>query len=107
MDAGSAHRVVLCTCPDEDVAGHIAAALVEEDLAACVNVLPRVLSIYRWQGSVERDTEALMIIKTTAGRYAALEKRVQALHPYELPEIIAVPIAAGLQGYLDWLEQPQ
>jgi periplasmic divalent cation tolerance protein len=107
MAGDPAHRVVLCTCPDEEVARQIATTLVEEDLAACVNVLPGVQSIYRWKGGVEHDAETLLIIKTTAQRYPALETRVQALHPYELPEIIAVPIAAGLQGYLDWLERPE
>lgn len=107
MSGQSTFCVVLCTCPDRDVAQRIATALVDEELAACVNIVDRVQSVYRWRGGVERDTESLMIVKTTAARYAAVEKRVLALHPYELPEIIAVPIAAGLQGYLDWLERPE
>lgn len=93
----------LTTCPDAATAGRIAEALVGEGLAACVNVLPGVTSIYRWQGAVERAGEVLLLIKTTEGGFAALEERLVALHPYELPELIAVPIGLGLPPYLDWV----
>ena len=95
--------LVLCTCPDADVADRIAAALVEERLAACVNRLPGVASTYRWKGSVHRDSEVLLLIKTTHARFDALRDRVVFLHPYELPEVIAVDIALGLPPYLDWI----
>ena len=95
--------LILTNCPDEEVANAIALALVEEKLAACVNLLPRVQSIYRWQGAVESASEIPLLIKTTAACYAALESRICELHPYAVPEIIAVPISRGLPAYLNWL----
>ena len=92
-----------CTCPDADSAEAIAHALVEERLAACVSRLPGVRSTYRWQGSVEQADEVLLLIKTTADRLDALTARLRALHPYELPELIAVEVRAGLPAYLDWV----
>jgi len=77
--------------------------LVEERLAACVNVVPGLRSLYRWQGKVHEDAEALLLLKTTAARYQALQERLRALHPYELPEIVAVPVSAGLPAYLEWV----
>lgn len=100
--ADPAALLVLITCPPA-AADALATALVEARLAACVNVLPGVQSIYRWQDAVERSAETLLIAKTTPAAYAALEARVRALHPYELPEIVAVDIAAGLPAYLHWL----
>ncbi|MGY1408253.1 MULTISPECIES: divalent-cation tolerance protein CutA [unclassified Luteimonas] len=93
----------LCTCPDAATAARIAETLVDERLAACVNVLPGVDSVYRWQGRVERASEVLLIIKSTRDRLQALTARVVELHPYELPELIAVDIAGGLPGYLAWI----
>lgn|SRR5512141_133711 len=95
--------VVLCTCPDDAVAERIAGALVEEHLAACVNRLPAVVSTYRWKDEIHRDRECLLLIKTTIERFDALRERIVALHPYELPEVIAVDIARGLPAYLDWI----
>jgi periplasmic divalent cation tolerance protein len=97
-------QLVLCTCPDAAVADRIARTLVEEQLAACVNRLDGVRSVYRWQGQVERADEVLLLIKSTHERFAALCERVLALHPYELPELIAVDVSSGLQRYLDWVE---
>ena len=94
---------VLCTVPDRDTAHAIAERVVEEGLAACVNILAEVTSIYRWQGKVEKQQEVLLVIKTREQRYQALQERIRNLHPYELPEIIAVPIVNGLAGYLAWL----
>jgi periplasmic divalent cation tolerance protein len=98
------HLLIYCTCPDPATARRIADALVDRRLAACVNILPGLTSVYRWQGRVESADEALMMIKTTAPAYAAVEAAIQSLHPYELPEIIAVPLQAGLPGYLNWID---
>ncbi len=98
-------QVVLCTAPDSETAGSIAEALIAEKLAACVNVLPGITSVYRWQGAVEQAEEVLLVIKTGAGAWSRLEARIRALHPYELPEIIAVPIETGQQNYLDWIRE--
>ncbi|MCU0835370.1 MAG: divalent-cation tolerance protein CutA [Chromatiaceae bacterium] len=95
--------LALCTCPDDASAERIATTLVEERLAACANRVSGLLSIYRWQGQVERASEALLLIKTTEDRFAALAERLRALHPYELPEIIALPVAGGLPDYLHWV----
>ncbi len=97
--------IVHCTCPDATTADALAQALVTERLAACVNVLPAVRSTYRWQGQVERDDEVLMLIKTTRGRLDALVARIQAMHPAELPEVLAVEAVAGLAPYLDWVAE--
>ena len=94
--------LVLITCPP-DAADGLATALVEARLAACVNVLPGLRSVYRWQHAVERADESLLIAKTTVAGYAALEAGIRARHPYELPEVVAVDIAAGLPAYLEWL----
>ncbi|MDH7454511.1 divalent-cation tolerance protein CutA [Luteimonas composti] len=94
----------LCTCPDAATAARIAEALVGERLAACVNVLPGVGSVYRWQGRVERAEEVLLVIKTVRARLDALTARVVQLHPYELPEVVAVDLAGGLPDYLAWIE---
>lgn len=95
--------LVFTNCPDEDVANAIALALVEEKLAACVNILPRVQSVYRWQGTVESATEIPLLIKSTVEAYPALEAAIRARHPYEVPEIVAVPVERGLPAYLDWV----
>lgn len=95
----------LCTCPDAACADTIATALVEERLAACVNQLPGLRSVYRWQGKVERAEEVLLLIKTSHDRLTALTARVQALHPHELPELIAVEAAGGLAPYLAWVAE--
>ena len=95
--------LVLCSCPDEAVALDIARVLVKEGLAACVNRMPAVTSIYRWQGQLCEESEQLLMIKTTPARYEALEMRLKALHPYEIPEIIAIPVVTGSSQYLAWL----
>ena len=95
--------VVFCTCPDEATAERIASTLVAERLAACVNRIPGIDSIYRWEREVHRDSEVLLLIKTTRERFDALRERIVALHPYELPEVIAVDIALGHTPYLDWI----
>lgn len=96
---------VLCTCPDAAKAREIADALVAENLAACVNIAPGLTSVYRWRGNIHADDEVLLIIKTRAGRMQAVEERIRALHPYELPEVIALPVTGGSALYLDWIQE--
>ena len=103
MESPTQALLVIANCPDEACANQIALAVVEAGLAACVNLLPRVQSVYRWQGAVESASEVPLLIKTTAGRYGELEAAIRSLHPYDVPEIIALPIAQGLPAYLDWL----
>ena len=95
--------VVLTNLPNHDAAENMARFLVESQLAACVNVLSPCRSIYRWKGLVEEADEVPLLIKTTEERYAALESAIRARHPYELPEIIALPVVNGLTDYLAWL----
>jgi periplasmic divalent cation tolerance protein len=95
--------VVLVTAPTPERAAEIARAVVEERLAACGNVVPGLRSIYRWEGKVQEDAEALLVLKTTRARFEALRDRVLALHPYEVPEVIALPVEAGSARYLAWI----
>lgn len=104
------HRLLFCTCPDRETALRLAETLVSERLAACVSLLPGISSVYRWQGEVERADEVLLLIKSTQERFEALAERVRQLHPYEVPELIAVPMTEGLPDYLNWIDictQPQ
>lgn len=94
--------VVLVTCPP-DRAGTLAGKLVAERLAACVNLVPQLRSVYRWKGSVQHDDETLLIVKTTPDRFAALKDFVLKNHPNEVPEVIALPVAAGHAPYLEWV----
>jgi periplasmic divalent cation tolerance protein len=100
---GEAVRLCLCTCPDRAGAEAIALALVGERLAACVNLLPGTTSVYRWEGRIERAEEVQLLIKTTAARLPALGERLRALHPYDLPELIALEAVGGLPEYLNWV----
>ena len=95
--------LVLTNLPERAAAERLADLLVEKRLAACVNILAPCRSVYRWQGAVRHDEEHPMLIKTTAERYPALERALRSGHPYELPEIIAVPIERGLPAYLQWV----
>ena len=97
------HILVLSTCPGSISAKKMAQELVTEKLAACVNVIPGVQSFFSWVGKVDTANEHMLVIKTTRDRYPALEKKIKKIHPYELPEIIAVPIETGLAGYLNWI----
>lgn len=103
MSADSEVLLVLSSLPDQAAAQQLARTLIERRLAACVSVLAPCTSVYRWRGTVEEAAEVPVLIKTTADRYAELESTLRALHPYELPEIIAVPVVRGLPGYLDWV----
>ncbi len=97
--------LALTTCPDTDSAAHLARALVEERLAACVTRLPGATSTYHWQDAVQEDAEILLLVKSTQAHLPALRERLTTLHPYEVPEWIVVPIVDGLPAYLDWLRQ--
>jgi periplasmic divalent cation tolerance protein len=95
--------LVLCTCPGEELALELARTLVRERLAACVNRVPGVLSVYQWEGRICEESEQLLVIKTTPLCYPALEMRLKTLHPYEIPEIIVIPVVTGSGPYLAWL----
>lgn len=97
-------QIVFCTCPDEESAETVANHLVDERLAACVNIVPHLRSIYRWNDEVKSDNEVLLIIKTTVDVYPALEQAIIDHHPYELPEVISVPITDGQTDYLAWIQ---
>lgn len=95
--------VVLVTGPDAESLAHLGRTVVEERLAACVNLLNGIRSVYRWEGTIEDEGEALAIFKTTAERLDALERRVAELHPYDVPEVIALPVVGGSSAYLSWV----
>jgi len=95
--------VVLMTAASDDEAGRIAEVLVSSKLAACVQILPEMQSVYRWKGEIQLDREVLMVAKTTRDRFDELENKVRAMHSYETPEIIALPVVAGSEPYLKWL----
>lgn len=95
--------VILITVPTAETGEHLARVLVEEQLAACVNRVPGLISMYRWQGKVERDPEELLIVKTRRALVPAVAARVKTLHPYQVPEVIALPIVDGIPDYLEWV----
>jgi periplasmic divalent cation tolerance protein len=97
--------LVHCTCPDPEIGRELAGGLLQDRLAACVSIISGVTSVYSWKGQIQQDTECLLLIKTTARRYPPLERALRERHPYELPEIIAVPIEQGLPAYLHWVEE--
>lgn len=101
---GTAVRVLLSTAPDDEVAERVARALVERRLVACVNLVPRVRSIYRWQGAIHDDAEVLMVMKTTAALAPSVADALAELHPYECPELLEVGVEGGLAPYLAWVE---
>ena len=106
------YQIVLSTCPDQQSADQLANAIIEDGVAACVSIIPAIRSLYRWQGKVESSQEHLLLIKTRKSHYNSLQQLICNKHPYELPEIIAVPIEAGLEQYLSWIDnnlskQPQ
>jgi len=95
--------VVLCTLPNSETAAEVARTLVGEQLAACVNIVPGLRSIYRWQGQVQDEPEILAIIKTSEEAFPRLEARLAELHPYDCPEILALPVNSGHAPYIDWV----
>ena len=97
--------VVLCTCPDNTSARELAQTLLSEKLAACVNLIPQVTSLYYWQGKLEESQEVQLVIKTRRTMFGVLQERLLALHPYEVPEILALPILCGNPAYLQWVQE--
>jgi periplasmic divalent cation tolerance protein len=95
--------VVLCTCGSEEEAERLGTSLVESRLAACVNIVPRIRSVYRWQGAVERADEWMLVVKSSRHLFSAIQAEVAKLHSYETPELIALPIVEGEKNYLNWL----
>ena len=101
--SNEAYQVVLSTCGGMEEAERIARDLVEKGIAACVNIVPGVRSIYRWQSKIEESNEVLIMVKIPADRYGGVESRIRHLHSYELPEVIALPVSRGSRKYLHWL----
>ena len=99
------HKLVLVTVPNNDVAETLAQQLISERLAACINILPGITSVYQWNNKIEKDSEVLLLIKTTTNVIDQLQKKVVELHPYELPEFICLAIEQGSSDYLDWISQ--
>jgi periplasmic divalent cation tolerance protein len=97
--------VILVTAPSQEVANQLAHSLLTERLAACVTVVPRVMSIYAWEGKLEQAEEALMMIKTRSSRYAEVEQHIRTHHPYDTPEIVEIPVGQATQKYLQWVMQ--
>ena len=97
--------VIYCTVPNDFSANLIASTLVDENLAACVNIVPSITSIYKWEGSVQTDSELLLIIKTQQSKFNDVEKRIKELHENSIPEIIAVPIIKGSEEYQNWIRK--
>lgn len=97
-------QLVLCTVPDQDTANRLARLAVEQKLAACVNIVPQLVSVYEWDGKIEQDNEILLLIKTQVCCFEALQNLLLQAHPYDVPEIIALDINAGLPAYLNWIK---
>lgn len=100
----SGYALILCTCPDDASARRIATELVERRLAACVNLLPAITSVYRWQGKMQENNETLLLIKSHQQMFHTIQDRINEIHPYETPEVISIKICNGLPAYLAWLE---
>lgn len=103
MNGKTGTYVVLSTVGSQEAAGEIAEALLAEGLAACVNIVPGLRSVYRWKDGIVRDDEVLLLMKTTAHRYGRLQARLEQLHPYEVPEILALEVSEGIAAYLEWV----
>jgi len=97
------YLIILNTCPDKESAERIAKTLVEKRLAACVNIIPGLTSVYHWQDQIESSEECLLVIKSIQNAYKAVEQAILDIHPYELPEVIAVPLSTGFAPYIAWI----
>ena len=104
MAVSEKYLMIVTTCPDEPAAEKVANALVAQSLAACVQIIPGIKSVFRWQGEVENAAECLLLAKTVADNYPEIEKTINSIHDYEVPEIIAVPITTGSRDYLAWID---
>lgn len=98
------YQLIICNCPDQTIAEQLAHQLVSARLAACVNILPAIQSVYQWQGKIETAQETTLLIKSRTALYPAIEDTIKRLHPYEIPEIIALAIAGGSDDYLKWMD---
>ncbi len=98
------HQLIYCTCPDRETAEKIARHLIKTQLAACINIIPGITSIYQWQGKIESAEEHLLLIKSRQDLYPQVEQAIIRLHPYELPEVVAVSMARALPDYLHWMD---
>jgi periplasmic divalent cation tolerance protein len=103
MPDKNTYLLVLCSCPDKEIATTISENIVAQHLAACINIVPGIKSVYHWQGNVESAEESLMLIKTHQQKFSSLKNTITTMHPYEVPEIISVDISDGLPKYLDWI----
>jgi len=99
------YHMIYCTCPDNEVANQISKTLVQNKLAACVNILPNITSIYTWQGELQQDQELLLLIKSRSDKFEDIKQAIINIHPYELPEIIAVSIDNAVPNYLNWINE--
>ncbi len=99
------YQVVLCTCPNSQNAKEIAKSLVQKKYAACVNIIPNIISVYRWQDNIECDDEIQLVIKTTKDKFKAVSNEIKRLHPYDTPEVIAMSIQQGDEDYLNWIKE--
>lgn len=97
--------LIMTACPNQEVAADLAKKLVQERLAACVNIVPGVYSVYRWQDAIEETREVLLLIKSTKANYAALESLIHKIHPYQVPEVLAIPIDQAAPNYAAWLQE--
>lgn len=97
------HTVILSTCPDIATAHQLAEGLLEKKLAACVNILPSMVSLYHWQGKIEQSSECQLIIKSCESKWTLIESYMEQHHPYDVPELLSIPVANGGQAYLQWL----
>ena len=97
--------IVLCTCPDQASAETLANRLVDNKLAACVNIVPGITSIYQWKGKTEKGQELLLVIKSKPGVFESVKNTILEQHPYELPEIISIPLQSGFSNYLSWIDE--
>jgi periplasmic divalent cation tolerance protein len=104
MEEKSNYQLLISTCPSLEIADKLAHSLLKKRLAACVNIIPKVHSVFEWQGQITTEDEVLLFIKTHRRHYLAIEQTLQQQHPYTVPELIAVPITAGLTAYLNWID---
>lgn len=96
--------VILCTVPNQEVGQRIAKALITDQLAACVNLLPGIESVYRWDNQIETSSETLLLIKSQEHLYEKIEQKLISIHPYDCPEIMSLPVKSGFSGYLEWIQ---